>query len=194
MTSMIRLDQPSFKEKFNYLTVRTTLSKEVGVNNYMQDAWKQLAPDDPYEGIFQSQVMDDFYRENRSNVYIIMFISGLALVLACIGLYGLIAFNISKRLKEFSVKRVLGANLLSITKNINKDYLWILIIAFLLGAPLGMLQMTQLIGSIYPEAPKATIWPYIVAMMIMLISLGITILSQVVRVAKSNPANILRSE
>ncbi|MEM6522480.1 MAG: FtsX-like permease family protein [Bacteroidota bacterium] len=191
---MIRLDQPSFKEKFNYLTVRTTLSKEVGVNNYMQDAWKQLAPDDPYEGIFQSQVMDDFYRENRSNVYIIMFISGLALVLACIGLYGLIAFNISKRLKEFSVKRVLGANLLSITKNINKDYLWILIIAFLLGAPLGMLQMTQLIGSIYPEAPKATIWPYIVAMMIMLISLGITILSQVVRVAKSNPANILRSE
>ena len=160
----------------------------------MRDTWRELAPDDPYEGVYQSQIMDDFYRENRSNIYIIIFISGLTLVLACIGLYGLIAYNISKRLKEFSVRRVLGANLFSIIQNINKDYIWILIIAFVLGAPLGMIQMTQLIKSIYPEAPGATLWPYVIAMLIMFISLGVTILSQVRRVAKSNPASVLRSE
>ncbi|MEM6359918.1 MAG: ABC transporter permease [Bacteroidota bacterium] len=181
-------------ENFNYLTVKTSLIKEVEINNYMRDTWRELAPDDPYEGVYQSQIMDDFYRENRSNIYIIIFISGLTLVLACIGLYGLIAYNISKRLKEFSVRRVLGANLFSITQNINKDYIWILIIAFVLGAPLGMIQMTQLIKSIYPEAPGATLWPYVIAMLIMFISLGVTILSQVRRVAKSNPASVLRSE
>ena len=185
---------PGEENQFNYLTVKTSAEKELSVNKFIKGAWKEIAPDDPYEGFYQQEVMDDFYVENRANIVIIGFVSVLALVLACIGLYGLIAYNISRRMKEFSVRKVLGASLGHITKLINRDYIGILLIAFVLGAPLGFWQISQLISTIYPEAASTGPMPFALATIIMVVSLMLTIAIQVFKVAKNNPAETLRSE
>ena len=79
------------------------------------------------------------------------FLSAVALVLVCMGLYGLVSYNLTRRLKEFSVRKVFGASLFQIFRLMNHDYLWIVLIAFGLGAPLGFYMMGLVIRAAYPR-------------------------------------------
>ncbi|MEQ8573499.1 MAG: FtsX-like permease family protein, partial [Fulvivirga sp.] len=113
---------------------------------------------------------------------------------ACLGLYGLVTFNINRRMKEFSVRKVLGANLSAIVGLINRDYVWILTIAFVIGAPLGVINMGSMVKSIYPDAPSVTAYPIIIAIVLMIVAFAITVGGQIYRVSKKNPADNLRTE
>lgn len=157
-------------------------------------AWHKVAPDDPFQGKRQISLLDYFYAENQSNITLMLFISFMALVLSCIGLYGLVSFNINRRMKEFSVRKVLGANLTNIGKLINGDYIWIILVAFVIGAPVGYLLIIQLLNSIYPDSPQIGSAPYVWALGIILFSLFLTVMTQLVKVAKNNPADRLRNE
>lgn len=182
------------KESMNFLTVRTFPGDDLEVYEKLRSEWKVIAPDDPFEGIYQSEVMDIFFRENRANQIVLGAISGIALLLACIGLYGLISFQVSRRLKEISVRKVLGASLGHLVRVINKDYLIMLVIAMVVGMPLGYLFVNQLIVAIYPEPAPTTIWPFILAFSITLLAMALTLGSQIMRISTQNPADSLRSE
>jgi putative ABC transport system permease protein len=110
------------------------------------------------------------------------------------GLYGLVSYNLTRRLKEFSVRKVFGANTLHLFRLMNGDYLWIVLIAFGLGAPAGAFLMNQLLTSIYPTPIPATFWPYFVSITVMLMMVGLTVSSQLKRVTKENPTETLRME
>lgn len=185
---------PKFESGFNYLTMKTTAGNKAAAMEDVKATWKEIAPDDPFEGIYQTKVMDDFYDENRSNVILISSIAGITLFLACLGLYGLVTFNINRRMKEFSVRKVLGANLSVIVGLINRDYVWILTIAFVIGAPLGVINMGSMVKSIYPDAPGVTAYPIIIAILLMVIAFAITVGGQIYRVSKKSPADNLRTE
>ena len=185
---------PKFEKGFNYLTLRAKAGSRDEAMDYVKASWKEIAPDDPFDGIYQSKVMDDFYDENRANIIIITTIAAITLFLACLGLYGLVTFNITRRLKEFSVRKVLGANLSTIVGLINRDYVWILSIAFIIGAPLGVFNMSTMLKSIYPDAPGVTAYPIIIAIFIMIIAFAITVGGQIYKVSKNSPADNLRTE
>jgi putative ABC transport system permease protein len=185
---------PKFEEGFNYLTLKTTDGSKEEAMKYVEASWKEVAPDDPFDGIYQTKVMDEFYDENRSNIILITAIAAITLFLACLGLYGLVTFNINRRMKEFSVRKVLGANLSTIVNLINKDYLWILTIAFIIGMPLGTINMSHMLKSIYPDAPSVTAYPIIIAIVLIAIAFIITVAGQIYKVSKNSPADSLRSE
>ncbi|MEQ9414692.1 MAG: FtsX-like permease family protein, partial [Cyclobacteriaceae bacterium] len=106
----------------------------------------------------------------------------------------LVSYNITRRMKEFSVRKVFGANVSHIFKLMNKDYIWILSIAFLIGAPGGFLLVNSLIQNIYPDPTPASATPFIIGMCIMAVTVAITVTSQISRITKNNPAVTLRSE
>ncbi len=182
------------EENLRYLVVRTTPNNVGALNGFIRTAWKTIAPDDPYEGFPQDDVFAQFHQDNNANIKLLLAISGMTMALACLGLFGLVSYNITRRLKEFSIRKVFGANLIHIFKLMNRDYAWILIISFVLGAPTGFLLMNKLIQHIYPDPQPVGVLPFALAITLMVSTVAITIGSQLGRIAKENPGKTLRSE
>ena len=182
------------EEDFRYLSLKTTPGKIATTEAYLKESWKEIAPDDPYEGFLQDTVFEDFHRDNNANITLLSFISSFAIILACLGLFGLVSFNITRRLKEFSVRKVFGANLTHIFRLMNRDYMWILLIAFFIGAPTGFFLINYVIQHIYPDPQSARLLPFMIAVAIMIVTVALTVMSQLRRVAKENPSATLKIE
>lgn len=178
----------------HYLTVRTTTGDIARLDEHTRVSWQKIAPNDTFDRFFQADAMDGFYRESKTNMTIILVVSGIAILLACLGLYGLLSFNIQGKLKEFSVRKVLGATPKALVKIASKQYSLIILIAFLLGAPLGFLGMQQVIESIFPDPKGVSALPFIVAMLLLTITMAITVAGQIKRAIEVNPADVLRNE
>ena len=180
--------------KVHYLTLETKAASLPKVDQFMRETWVRIAQDDPYDRIFQEDVFNNFYQENKSNIAIILLITVIAIILACLGLYGLLSYNVQGKLKEFSVRKVLGAESGAIVRIISKQYFWVLLIAFVLGAPLGSFGMMNLVVHIYPDYKPVTAFPFVVAMLIIVVTLIITVIGQINKAIKVNPADLLRNE
>ncbi|MEQ9007973.1 MAG: FtsX-like permease family protein, partial [Ekhidna sp.] len=182
------------KEKVRYLTVQADPEKLPQLEQHTREAWLAIAPNDPFDRVFQEDVFDGFYQENESNINILLLITGIAIVLACLGLYGLLSFNVQGKLKEFSVRKVLGAEPKTLIKIISKQYFWVLFISFLIGAPLGTIGMLNLVVTVFPDTKPVTALPFIVAVSIILLTLIITVADQIKKAINVNPADLLRTE
>lgn len=182
-------------DQVHYLTVQTNNPEQLAnLEEFTRTAWNKIAPNDPFDRVYQEDVFDGFYQENKSNISILMLITGIAIVLASLGLYGLLSFNVQGKLKEFSVRKVLGAEPRTIVKLVGKQYIWVLLISFIIGAPLGSIGMMNLVVSVFPDPKSVTALPFIVAILIIFITLVITVTGQISKAIKVNPADLLRSE
>ena len=182
------------EENYSYFVFKTTEKQLFEVDDQIHEAWFEFAPNDPYSREFQRFTFDEFYRENNGNVKLIGTISAFAMILACLGLFGLLSFNLQRRMKEFGVRKVLGAGRFSIIKQANKEYIWIMLIAFLVGAPAGAALISQLLQVIYPEAHSFGATPFILSVVIIIVTVAATITGQILHATKVNPTEVLRSE
>jgi ABC-type lipoprotein release transport system permease subunit len=184
----------SASDQFNYISFQTTSESTDEMNAYVKNLWKEVEPDLPYEGFYQNQVFERFFSESEANTRLMYFISAMALVLACMGLFGLVSFNITRKMKDFSVRKILGANMWSITKILNNDFIWYLVIAGVIGAPISYYLMDLLLHSIFEVVKPMTALPFVIAIAAVIITAYLTIASQIMRVAKNNPTETLRNE
>jgi ABC-type antimicrobial peptide transport system permease subunit len=182
------------ESEFNYISFQTNSTSTEEMDAYVKNVWKEVEPDLPYEGFYQNQVFERFFTESEANMKLMFFISGMALVLACMGLYGLVSFNITRKMKDFSVRKILGANMWSITKILNNDFIWYLVIAGVIGAPISYYLMDILLHSIFEVVKPMNAFPFVIAITAVIFTAYITIASQIMRVAKNNPTDTLRSE
>lgn len=182
------------KEEDRYLIVKTSESDLYAFNEKLKNVWLKVSPNDPYNGELQINVFDDFYQETRSNVIVIIFISIVSTILASMGLFGLLSFNIQKRLKELSVRKVLGASQYSIVKLISKKYSLIVLIAFVVGGVGGYFLMVQMIRGIYSDPKTNYFLPVFLSIILMTITVAGTIAGQIMSALKINPAVNLRNE
>ncbi len=183
------------KTKVRYISMRTDPKNVFELEQSAKTAWATVAPNDPFDRVFQEDAFDDFYRENSTNITIMMIITAIAIILACLGLYGLLSFNIQGKLKEFSVRKVLGATPKTLARVAGKQYSIIILISFILGAPLGVMLMQQLIDSVFSDNQKAlSATPFIISITLILVTMTITVAGQVKKAIKINPAEVLRNE
>jgi ABC-type antimicrobial peptide transport system permease subunit len=179
---------------YNFMVVNVQAGTVDAMVSELQSLWKRMSPDDPSNIFMQDRVFDYYLENNRANNAVLYFVAGVAVLLAAMGLYGLVSYNLTRRLKEFSVRKVFGANTSHIFRLMNGDYVWIVLISFGVGAPLGAVLMNQMLFSIYPMRIPATPWPYVVSITVMILMVALTISSLVVRLIRDNPANTLRME
>ncbi|NJM80501.1 MAG: FtsX-like permease family protein, partial [Flavobacterium sp.] len=153
-----------------------------GCRRGVKNIWKKIAPDEPTAVSFQSEVFDAFVRNSKANNMIMFFVAGVSIFLAAMGLYGLVSYNLTRRLKEFSVRKVFGASVVTIFRLMTRDYVFVVLIAFAIGAPFGALMMNQLLNAIYPTPIPVDYSPYIISVILMISVVGATVLSQFRRV------------
>ncbi len=155
--------------------------------------WSAIFPDD----LFSYQFMDDriagFYRQEQKVYTAFRLFSSIAILIGCLGLYGLISFAASQRTKEVGIRKVLGASLTSIVALFSKEFIVLIGIAFFIAAPLGYYMMNNWLQN-FAYHINIGAETFVVAISASFIIASVTILYQVTKAALANPVKSLRSE
>ena len=159
----------------------------------IEKIWKQFESRFPFDYYFLDDYFSQKYIAEQQMVKVITLFAFLAIFIACLGLYGLAAFAISRRTKEIGIRKVLGASVISIMQLLSSQFSRLVLLAFLIATPL-VYYYTQdwLNGFAYHVHLSG--WFFIVAGVIVLAIVFITVSFQSVRAALVNPVNALKSE
>jgi putative ABC transport system permease protein len=182
------------EDDFNFLAIQVSAGHLKETQELVRSAWAGVAPDETYEGFVQDDVFEDFNRNNNAHVNLLTFVSTITVTLASLGLFGLVSFNTTRRMKEYSIRKVMGANLIQIFRLMNRDYVFILFIAFVIGAPVGFYLVNFLIQKAYPDPQVTNPFPFIIAVFLMGLAVAITVASQLIRVRNRNPSEVLKND
>lgn len=178
----------------NFLAIRTAEGKAAVTEEFVHRTWRDLFPDNTYEGYFQNETFDLYYEKSRSISKIMITIAGLAILISCMGLFGLVSLFISKKMKEFSIRKVMGASKSEIGYQFSKAFIWVLLISSLIGGPFAFLLSTSVVESLYKYHVPINALPFIFTTIILILTALATISSQLFKAFKVNPAEQLRDQ
>jgi len=182
------------KENYRYLYMKVMTGKADEAYASLQEEWATLFPEIPFNGGHQEDVFGNYFEEIGNHAKFMKAVAFIAVMLATLGLYGLVTLNVSGRVKEFSIRKVLGARLANIASNITGQYVLLFIIALALGGPLSFFLMEALMDAVYEYHIPMTISGVVIAVVLLVIVLLATVLTQVNTVSKSDPVKGLRTE
>lgn len=155
--------------------------------------WKSFAPAQPFKYMFLDENLNAQYEKEKRAGEIFSIFSGLAILIACVGLFGLAAYTANQRTKEIGIRKVLGASMGNVVFLLSKDFTKLIIVAFLLAVPLSWYIMDNwLQGFAYRIDLNAGVF-LLSGFMALGIS-WITVSYQSVKAAMANPVKSLRSE
>lgn len=159
----------------------------------IKDAYSKVAAAYPFEYTFLDQQFDEMYRNDLRQQSILFVFAGLAIFVACLGLFGLASFTATKRFKEICVRKVLGSSVQGIVILLSKDLLKPVLIATCIAIPAGYYVMNKWLQNF---AYKTTLswWIFAFAAMITFGIALITVSIKAIKAARANPVKSLRAE
>ena len=185
-----------FYEIFPYQTINVRLepgTSPIQAKLALDEIYKEHYPLESGSFMFLDETINRFYQDDAKMQEILAFASGMAILISCMGLFGLTLFTISKRIKELSIRKVLGASINQILLLVSKEYVILISIAFIIGSvPAYLFLENWLLSFSYRiDIPwKLFAISGIAALMLCLLIVGFHAL----RAANRNPAEILKSE
>jgi|GEM_PF-357738 len=159
----------------------------------LEDNWNQLFPQYPFEYHFIDDLYAKLYQNERKQLQLLYLLSGLAMIIAFIGLFGLIVYSLKTRTREVAIRRVLGASFISVVKLISREYLLVLIAGGAVAIPLSYLFVSRWLES-FAYRVEVSPMSYLITLGFIGLVLLITIVLQISRGVKANPADILKDE
>jgi putative ABC transport system permease protein len=175
------------------ISVKLQTTNLTGLMTQIKGRWRDLSPNQPFTYSFMDQDFDATYRvEERFGTMFISF-STLAIVIACLGLFGLAAYAAEQRNKEIGIRKVLGASISGIVGMLSMDFIKLVLISIVIATPIAWWAMNKWLQDF---AYRVHIQWYILAIAgtIAVLIAFITISFQSIKAALSNPVNSLRSE
>ncbi|UII32340.1 ABC transporter permease [Fulvivirga ulvae] len=159
----------------------------------VRSLWNELAPDKPFDYTFIDEDVAKQYASYKRWMNIMGLSTAFAILISCFGLFGLAGINAMNRTKEIGIRKVLGAELMSIFVLLNKQYVWLALIAFTLAAPLSWYVMDQWLADF--KFSIAMGWELFVVSMVagLLVALA-TVSYHAIKTALANPAETLKYE
>lgn len=177
----------------NNIAVKISTTDMSETINSIKELWNQYAPNQPFTYSFLNERFDAMYRAELRVQNLMASFSILAIVIACLGLFGLSAYSAERRNKEIGIRKVLGANVQSILKLVSKEFLQLISISFIISIPIAWFVMDQwLEGFTYHTTVDIQTFA-IAGFGILLITL-FTVSGQSIKAALTNPIDSLRSE
>ncbi len=155
--------------------------------------FKKYFPGNPFDYYFINDKYNQQYKTEQQYGTLFSIASGLAIFIACLGLFGLATFTVEQRIKEIGIRKVLGANVSQITALLSKDFLVLVIVSIFIATPLSWYAMNEWLQS-FAYQTEITLWVFGVAGIVAVLIALITVSSQAIKAAVSNPVESLRSE
>jgi putative ABC transport system permease protein len=163
------------------------------VLRFIQQKFEILFPDEAFDCRYLQSDFKEMYQEELKMSKLVSYFALLAIFIASLGVFGLISFTISQRIKEIGIRKVLGASVSSIFIHLTRDFVILLIIANLLAFPVAYLLSRKWLDT-FPYHIDLTLWPFIFASALGLLITLCTISYKVLRAAWANPVESLRYE
>lgn len=155
--------------------------------------WKTLAPGLPFSYRFLSDSFDEMYRSEQRAGTIAMVFAALAVLIACLGLFGLVTFMAEQRTKEIGVRRVLGASVSNVVALLSRDFLLLVVIACVFAFPVAWWTMHKWLQD-FAYRVNIGWWVFAAAGIASVFIALLTVSSQSIRAALANPVKSLRTE
>ena len=179
--------------EFEYYMVKLNTSRLSQTIPLIQSIWMNNFKDNPFEFTFLDESFNQQYRNDIQFEIIFGIFSLLAISIACIGLFALVAFMIRQRTREIGVRKVLGASIQDILLLLAKDFIRLIAIANLIAWPVGWLFMSDWLKD-FAYRIHINLLVFIVSGVIALLIAMVTISFQAIRAALANPVKSLRTE
>ena len=180
-------------DNFYTASVKLALPHMNGTIGAIDKSWSALFPQEVFDYEFLDDHIAAWYRQEQKEYTAFKLFAIVAILIGCLGLYGLIAFATAQRAKEVGIRKVLGASLSSILLLFSREFVVLIAIAFLIAAPIGYYFMNNWLHGF---AYQITIGPQIFAVAILtsFVIAGGTIAYQTIKAAVVNPVKSLRAE
>lgn len=175
------------------LAVRFRPGNKEEVILQVKDAWTELMPGIPISYGFLRDSYDGLYRNELQTKQVFMLLSGLAVVVAVLGLLGLASFMAQKRIREIAIRRISGAGVNQIIGLLTWKFLRWVLVSFVVACPLAWLVMDRWLQHFTYRIPLSA-WIFVISGMIALVLVLITVSLITFRAATLNPAESLRYE
>jgi putative ABC transport system permease protein len=178
---------------YNYLIVHARTNNVSSLLKSIAKNWHKLNPNEPFEYSFLDEGFQKNYASDDRLFSIVTFFTVVAILISCLGLFGLAAFSAEQRKKEIGVRKVLGASVTEIVILLIKDLLWLVAIAIPIASPIGWFVMDKWLQNFAYRTSVSWTVLVISSMMAMLVAV-ITTCFQAMKAAGANPVNSLRTE
>jgi putative ABC transport system permease protein len=178
---------------YNYLAVRTQAGAGPEAVAQMQQAWAKVMPDRELRYEFADQRFAQLYASQERLATVASAFTGLAILVACLGLFGLAALMVAKRRKEISVRKVLGASIPRLIALLTKDFAQLVLVAFVVAVPVAYWLVSRWLQD-FAYRIDLGIGIFLGAGVLALLVAVLTVGTQTLRAAHIDPAQALRSE
>jgi putative ABC transport system permease protein len=164
-----------------------------GLVKDIETKWKSMAPYMPFSYQFMDESFDNMYRVEQRTGKLGLSLAIVAILIACLGLFGLATYMAEQRIKEIGVRKVLGASVSNITTMLSKDFIKLVLLSAVVAFPFSWWIMNMWLRDF---AYKVTIswWVFALAGLVSILIAVLTVSSQAIKAALSNPVQSLRTE
>jgi len=183
----------TWKAVYQTINIKIKPGSEKAVLSFIEKLWTSTYPDFIYEYHFLDETIENFYKQEAQLSQLYQIFAGIAIFISCLGLYGLVSFMAVQRTKEVGIRKVLGASVRNIIYLLSKEFTILIIIAFIISAPIAYFFMHEWLKNFAYRIPiSATI--FILAILGSILIAWLTVAHRAINAALANPINSLRSE
>lgn len=159
----------------------------------IEKAYKQVYPDEIFDCDFVDESIAKFYKAEQHTSTLLSWATGLAILISCLGLLGLVIYTTNQRIKEIGVRKVLGATVSQIVTLISKDFIKLVLLAFIIAVPIAWWGMNKWLQS-FAYRTEISWWLFVTDGALMIVIALLTLGFQTIKAASANPVKSLRAE
>jgi putative ABC transport system permease protein len=177
----------------DYIAVKTNggnISKHIDL---IKENYEQVFVNSPFDYFFLDERYDQNFRSEEQFKQVFGLLTGFAILIACLGLYGLSSFTIAKRVKEIGVRKVLGTSVIQLIMLLSKDFMKLIGYSLIIALPISYLIIDKWLDN-YAIKIDLSIWLFALPAAIMLLLAFLTVYIKTYSVAQANPSGSLRDE
>ncbi len=177
----------------NNLIVKTSGANLKKTISFIESKWKEIAPHRPFEYRFMNDDYNKLYAAELRTGRVFSVFSGIAILLACLGLFGLSAYAVQQRTKEIGIRKVLGASTSGITLLLANNFVKLVALAFVIAVPIAWYASNKWLQD-FTYRINVSLSLFIITGIVLVAIAVFTVSFQAIRAALSNPVKSLRSE
>jgi putative ABC transport system permease protein len=178
---------------YNNMSVKINGSRQKSALAFIESVWKKNCADTPFDYQFLDDHFTEIYRSDSQISTIVGTLAILAIIISCLGLFGLASYAAERRIKEVGIRKILGASVQNLVGMLSKDFLKYVLIAVLIAWPLAWFSVNKWLQD-YAYRVNISWWIFLLAGLLAVFIALITISFQAIKAAIANPVKSLRTE
>ncbi len=178
---------------FGEMSVKINGANAKEAIDYIKNTWTKLVPDIPFDYKFLDEHFEEMYRADNQVSKIVAVLAGLAIIIACLGLFGLASYSAEKRTKEVGIRKVLGAGVFNLAALLSGSFVKLVFISIVIAWAIAWFALNKWLED-FAYRVEITWWVFAIAGLAAILIALITVSFQAIKAALMNPVNSLRSE